>query len=79
MQQLSMNIDIFPLKTGILMTSFIQSFACDPHISISNISSIYSSNSEAFASELLEYLEELIPRYHMYSDKSSMFNLSNAQ
>ena len=30
-----------------------------------NISSKLSSNSEAFASELLEYLEEMFPHYYM--------------
>ena len=37
-----------------------------------NISSIFSSNSEAFASELLENLEEMFPRYiHSGSLKAS--------
>ena len=35
---------------------------------ISNISSRFSINSEAFASELLENIEEIFPHYHMYSD-----------
>ena len=33
-----------------------------------NISSIFSSNSEAKASELLENIEEMLPLYYMHSD-----------
>ena len=34
---------------------------------------IFSSNYEAFASESLEYLEEMFPMYYMRSDTLSMF------
>ena len=33
-----------------------------------NISSIFSRNSEASASEFLENLEEMFPRYFMHND-----------
>ena len=38
-----------------------------------NISSRFSSSSEAIASELLENIEEMFPRYYMKSDMFSMF------
>ena len=41
------------------------------HVFIFQMSSIFSSNSEAFASEQLENLEEMIPRYYMRSNKFS--------
>ena len=44
------------------MQSFLQT-------TISNISSGFSSNSEAFASELLENPEEVFPRYYIHSDQ----------
>ena len=33
-----------------------------------DISSTFSSDSEAFASELLENIEEMFPWYYMYND-----------
>ena len=41
-----------------------------------HISSRFSGNSEAFASELLENLEEMFPRYYMDSDVISKFKSS---
>ena len=41
------------------------------------MSSIFSSYSEAFASELLENNEELIHRYYMHSDMLSIFKFSS--
>ena len=40
-----------------------------------NISSRISGNSEAGASELLEILEEMFPRYSMHNNGYSMLNL----
>ena len=58
---------INPLETRVLMTNSIQSFVHDLHsYTISNISSIFSSNSEAEASELLENIEETFPRFYMH-------------
>ena len=42
-----------------------------------NIPSIFSSNSEAFASELLENIEEMFPQYYMQIDMLSMFKSFN--
>ena len=36
------------------------------------ISSRISSNFEAFASELLENIDKMFPRYHIHSDKYNM-------
>ena len=38
----------------------------------SDISSMFSSNAEAFASELLENIEEMFPLYYMHSDMLSI-------
>ena len=40
---------------------------------ITNISSRFPGNFETDASELLEDLEEIFPRYHMHSDIISKF------
>ena len=47
------------------MNRFTQSCVHGPHSL--NISSIFSSNSEEEASELLENIEEMLPRYYMKS------------
>ena len=52
------------------MTDSINSFIHDPHYIFSNISQLFSSISEALASELLENLEEMFPCYHIHSDTS---------
>ena len=39
----------------------------------SNRNNLFSSNSEAFASELLENLEEMFPMYYIYSGVFSVF------
>ena len=44
-----------------------------------HFSSRFSTNSEAFASELIENLEDISPQYYMYSDMFNMFKCSNAQ
>ena len=44
-----------------------QSFIHEPFTNISNISSRFSSNSEADASELLENIEEMFLRYNIQS------------
>ena len=41
-----------------------------------NISSIFSSNSEAFASELLENIEEISPGYYIDSNVINMLQSS---
>ena len=38
-----------------------------------NISSKFSINSEAFASELIENLEEMFPKYYIHSNIFGMF------
>ena len=47
------------------MTNTIQTFIHATLTTISNISSRFSSNSEAFASELLENLEDSSLKMHM--------------
>ena len=44
-----------------------------------NISSIFSRNSEAFASEILENIEEMFPRYYIHSGMLSIFLPSTTQ
>ena len=63
------------------MTGFCWHLTCNPFFviltsTISNISSIFSLNSEAFASELRENLEDLFPRFYMKSDIFRMFKSS---
>ena len=41
-----------------------------------HISSTFFSNSEAFASELLENVEEMFPLYYTHSDMLSLFKPS---
>ena len=55
----------------VLMTNSIQSGGHDPQTTFSNISSRFSNNSEAFASELLENLEEMFLWCYIYSDMFS--------
>ena len=43
-----------------------KSIVYDPHTTISDISSRFSSNSESIASELLENPEEILPQHYMY-------------
>ena len=63
-------VNINPLDTVVLMANSIQSFVHDfTPINMSN-------SSEEFASELLENLEEMFPRYYMHSDIFSMFKSS---
>ena len=49
----------FPMKTVTSLSPLVTSYYKG------NISSIFSSNSVAFASELLENLEEMFPLYYM--------------
>ena len=60
------------LKIRIVIPYSIQSCVHDPHANISDISSSYSSNFEAFASELLENLKEMFTWYSMHIDIFSM-------
>ena len=46
-------------------------------VHIINISSIFSSNSEAFASELLENIEEMFLQYYIHSNNFSIFTIKN--
>ena len=39
----------------------------------------YSNNSEAKASELLEYIEEILSPYHMHSDMFNSFKFPTMQ
>ena len=51
----------------------------DTLATVSNISSIFPNNSEAFASELLESIGDMLLRYYMPNDKLSKFNFSTTQ
>ena len=62
-----------------LIKNVIPSFVHKPHSTIcnkENISSRFSSISEAFAPELLRNLEEMCPQYYIHSDMFSMFESS---
>ena len=48
------------------MTDFLRAFLHDSHTAISKISSTFSNNFEANASELLENLEEMFSLYYMH-------------
>ena len=45
------------------------------HDPLTNISNIYSSNSETSASELLQNLEEMFPQYYLNSDVINRFKI----
>ena len=50
----------------------------DPHIfNICSTEEIFSSNSEAFASELLKNLKEMFPLHYMDSDRYCIFNFQS--
>ena len=60
----------------IIMKTFMQTIIHDLLTTISNLSSKFSSNSEADVAELLDDLVEMFPGYYMHSDMLSMFKSS---
>ena len=72
--------DIAPLFFNPLDSGYFHyKFVYDSHSTISYISSRLSSNSEAFASELLENLEEMFPLHYMHNDMFCMFKSNDTQ
>ena len=66
-----------PLLTGNYCDNFKETLVQYPLIILPvtrHISSIYSSNSEANASELLEHIEEMFSRYYVHG--SSLISLT---
>ena len=57
----------------------LQKCVHDPHSAIRNSYSRFSSNSEAFTSELLENLAELFPQYYTHTDILSVFKYATTQ